>query len=97
MDYLKKNYEVIIVDSPPIGMVSDTYELLKFADLLILVVRQSKTYKAAFSGINSLYNEGKLKNPVVVFNDVNFRKYNYGYGRYSYNYNNKYYGKGYSQ
>jgi capsular exopolysaccharide synthesis family protein len=95
---LKKDFDIIIIDSPPIGLVSDTIEMLKYSEVNLIIVRQNKTHKAALSGINNLYHEGKLGNCAVVYNDINYSRlsysYNYGYGYgYSYGYG---YGYGYS-
>jgi capsular exopolysaccharide synthesis family protein len=92
---LKKQFDVIIIDTPPIGLVSDAMELLKFTDTNLLIVRQSVTYKAALQSVDEMFREGKIRNFVVVFNDVNFNKLNYGYGRYSYGGYGGYRGYGY--
>lgn len=94
---LKKQFDVIIIDTPPIGLVSDAMELLKFTDTNLLIVRQSVTYKAALQSVEEMFREGKIRNFVAVFNDVNFRKLNYGYGRYSYGGYGGYGYRGYSQ
>jgi capsular exopolysaccharide synthesis family protein len=93
---LKENYDYIIIDTPPIGLVSDSMELFKYTDYNILIVRQGITHKAALSMVNELYLEGKLKNFAVVFNDIELirrRKsiyggyvYGLGYGGYGYGY-----------
>lgn len=103
MDKLKREYEYIIVDTTPIGLVSDALELLKMTDFNLLVVRQGKTVKSALGTIDDLFREGKIKNIGILFNDVDFRKLDYGYGyRYGYTYRYGYYyrygygyGKGY--
>jgi capsular exopolysaccharide synthesis family protein len=93
--HLKSTFEYIIIDTAPIGLVSDAMELFKYSDYNILIVRQSVTHKAALSMINELYMEGKLKNFTVLFNDIEFKKrsnyyggylYGMGYGGYGYGY-----------
>lgn len=96
IDYLKINYDYIIIDTPPIGLVSDAMELLKYSDYNILIVRQGVTRKDALSMVNELYLDGKLKNFSVLFNDIELimkRKsiyggyvYGLGYGGYGYGY-----------
>ena len=86
---LKQHYDYIIIDTPPIGLVSDAFELLKFSDYNLLVVRQGKTIKSALASVTELYQSGKIKHIGILFNDVDFRKLEYGYG-YSYGYNYKY-------
>ena len=89
---LKKQYDIIVLDTPPIGLVSDALELLQYADFNMLVVRQGKTVKNALANVNDLYQDGKIKNIGIIFNDVDFRKLDYGYGyRYGYNYRYGYY------
>ena len=94
-----KDYDVVIIDSPPIGIVSDAIELTKYAQINIIIVRQGTTKKASLDVINKMYLEGKLLNPAVAFNDIDFsrtiygHKYGYG-GRYGYGYGYGY-GQGY--
>jgi capsular exopolysaccharide synthesis family protein len=96
MTYLKERYDYILIDTPPIGLVSDAMELFKYTDYNLLIVRQGITQKAALDMVNELYMEGKLKNFSVVFNDIELfrtRKsiyggyvYGMGYGGYGYGY-----------
>ncbi|MGK7394254.1 MAG: polysaccharide biosynthesis tyrosine autokinase [Candidatus Cyclobacteriaceae bacterium M3_2C_046] len=87
----RNEYEYIIIDTPPIGLVSDAMELLKYTDINFLIVRQGKTYKSALDSINEMYMDGKIKDFAVIFNDINFKKLSYGSG-YGYGYG---YGSGY--
>ncbi len=94
---IKKDYEMIIIDSPPIGIVSDALELSKYADINAVIVRQGTTKKSSIDVIDTMYREGKLINPATVFNDIDFSRtiygHKYGYGnRYGYGYG---YGYGY--
>jgi tyrosine-protein kinase Etk/Wzc len=80
---LKERYECIIVDSSPVGTVSDTYHLASLADTCILVVRQKLTYKDHFANtINDLKISG-IKSLSIVFNGVLNSSKNYGYGEKS--------------
>ncbi len=99
IEELKKEYEYIILDTPPIGLVSDALELLKVTDFNLLVVRQGRTVKSALSTVNELYREGKIRNMGILFNDIDYRKLDYGYSyRYGYNYRYGYYYRyGYGQ
>jgi capsular exopolysaccharide synthesis family protein len=98
MAFLKENYEYIIIDTAPIGLVSDAMELFKYADYNILIVRQQVTHKAALDMINELYVEGKLKNFTVLFNDIEVNKKRGGYyGGYLYGMGYSGYGYGYYQ
>ncbi len=86
MKRLRKDFEIIIIDSPPIGIVSDAVELTKYVDVNLIIVRQGKTRKVALESINQMYKEQKLQNPAVVFNDIDFKKLSYGYRSYGYGY-----------
>ena len=90
---IKEDYEVIIIDSPPIGIVSDALELSKYADINMIIIRQGSTKKSSVDVINTMYQESKIKNSATVLNDVDFSRTIYGH---KYGYGNKYgYGYGY--
>lgn len=83
---LKSRYDYIIVDTAPIGIVSDTYLLNRIADNFIFVTRQKYTPKEATELINEVYHENRLKGIGVVLNGTPATSgYGYGYG-YGYNY-----------
>lgn len=95
-EWLRKEFEVIIIDTAPVGMVSDAMTLGKFADSTLYLVRQGHTYKKQVTLIDELYRENKLPKVSIVINDVKLKPgYGYyGYGRYGYGYG--YVGKGQS-
>jgi capsular exopolysaccharide synthesis family protein len=98
IEHLKKHYEYIIIDTPPIGLVSDAMELFKYTDYNVLIVRQQVTHKTALDMINELYMEGKLKNFTVLFNDIELnRSRGSYYGGYLYGMGYSGYGYGYYQ
>lgn len=84
---LKKKYEYIIIDSAPIGIVSDTYHISTFADACILVVRQKVTLKFLLEETVKELQASDIKGLSVVMNDYGpeYNRYGYG-GKYSYNY-----------
>ena len=84
MEILKKNYDIIIVDTPPMGLVSDAYQLTKWSDTLLFVVRQDHTYKDIFKEIVTNFSDEGIKSVGILFNDMNNQKsrYGYGYGKY---------------
>jgi capsular exopolysaccharide synthesis family protein len=93
MKHLKETYEYIIIDTPPVGIVSDAIELLKYADASIYVVRQNYTQKGMLKMINEKYEKKEVKNMTIVLNDFNVKsKYGYEYG---YGYGHEKYGKYY--
>jgi capsular exopolysaccharide synthesis family protein len=80
---LKKEFDYIIVDSAPIGKVSDTYLLNRIVDNTVYVTRQNFTPREVTELINDIYEHKKLKNIGVVLNGVSHSAssgYGYGYG-----------------
>ncbi len=90
-DYLKQHFDVILIDTAPVGMVSDAMTLGKFAYCSLYIVRQGHTYKKQVALIDEFYRDGKLPKVSVVINDVKIKPgYGYyGYGRYGYGYGYK--------
>ena len=89
---LKKEYDFIIFDTPPIGLVSDAIVITKLSDLNFFILRQNYSKKDYLLQLNQLYEEQKIKNIVLIFNDVNEKKFGYSYGyNYGYSYGSGYY------
>ncbi|HEX5655214.1 MAG TPA: polysaccharide biosynthesis tyrosine autokinase [Chitinophagaceae bacterium] len=86
--WLRENYDVVIVDTAPVGMVSDAMTLGKFADCTLYLVRQGHTFKKQVALIDEFYQDNKLPKVSIVINDVKMKPgYGYyGYGRYGYGY-----------
>lgn len=86
--YLKQNFDVIIIDTAPVGMVSDAMSLSRYADATMYIVRHGYTFKKQVAMIEDFHNQGKLPKVSILMNDVNMRtSYGYyGYGRYGYGY-----------
>ncbi|MCR5821200.1 MAG: polysaccharide biosynthesis tyrosine autokinase [Bacteroidaceae bacterium] len=86
IEQLKDIYDYIILDTPPVGLVSDTYELARVVDLTFFVCRSEYSAKADFDIINKAQAEGKLPKINLVLNGLNLKnkKYGfyYGYGSY---------------
>jgi len=81
MKSLKEQYDYIILDTPPIGLVSDSLELIKYADSTIYVVRQGYSEKGMLKMINDKYRKQEISNISMVLNDFKVKsKYGYGYG-----------------
>ena len=77
----KKEYDYIVVDMAPVGMVSDTLMLAKYADATVYVVRANFLDKRMLHIPRMLYKERKLNNMALVLNDTPISKsYGYGYG-----------------
>lgn len=85
----REKYNYIIIDSAPVGLVSDSYLIGVYTDITLYVVRENSTPKTAVNFINMQHEESKLKNMYVILNDTELRNsYKYGYGK-SYGYNTK--------
>ncbi len=86
--WLKNNYDVVLIDTAPVGMVSDAMTLGKFADCSLYLVRQGHTFKKQVGLIDEFYKGGKLPKVSIIINDVKLKPgYGYyGYGRYGYGY-----------
>ena len=83
---LRENYDYVIFDTAPVGLVTDTLQIGLQADLTVFVCRADYTPKSSFGLINALAAEKKMPNPCIVINgiDMSRRKYGYyyGYGKY---------------
>lgn len=78
---LRKRYDYIVVDTAPVGLVSDTLTLSRIGDATIYVCRANYTTKTDIQYANSIYEEGRLKKMSIILNDTIVRKgYGYGYG-----------------
>jgi tyrosine-protein kinase Etk/Wzc len=86
--WLRNNFDVVITDTAPVGMVSDAMTLSKFADCTLYLVRQGHTFKKQVALIDEFYQENKLPKVSIIINDVKMKPgYGYyGYGRYGYGY-----------
>jgi tyrosine-protein kinase Etk/Wzc len=85
IDSLFLEYDYIMADNPPIGLVTDANNVFKKCDLSIYVVRSGYTKQQVISSINTLYKSKNYTNLSVIINDVNSHntygnKYGYGYG-----------------
>ncbi len=95
IEELQEMFDVVILDTAPIGIVSDALILSQYSTINLFIVRQSFTVKDQVRMFNALYHDGKIQHPAVIFNGVEYlKKYGYGYsaGGYSYGYS---YGQGY--
>lgn len=104
IETLKQHFDYVILDTAPIGMVTDTQLIARVADLSVYVCRADYTHKSHYVLINELKKEHKLPNLCTLLNGINMNKrqngYYYGYGKYGkygrYGYGKKY-GYGYGK
>ena len=97
MDLLKRTYDYVIIDTAPVGLVTDTLQVGRVSNLTVYVCRADNTPKENFELINTLHAENKLPNICVVVNGIDLSKkkygYYYGYGKYGRYAKYGYYGK----
>jgi Mrp family chromosome partitioning ATPase len=91
--HLREQYDYIVIDSPPVSQVADTLIINRVSDATVYVCRANYSSKNSLRYANELMEQGKLKNMLLVINDVkDFRHYDY---RYGYGYRRRYYRYGY--
>ncbi|AKD03921.1 polysaccharide biosynthesis tyrosine autokinase [Pontibacter korlensis] len=77
---LKDQYDYVVIDTPPIGYVSEYFVLMRHMDVNLYVVKHKYTNKDMLAQINELYNSKKVKDIYMIINDLNYDKtYEYGY------------------
>ena len=91
MEYAKDNFEIVIMDTAPVGLVSDALTLGAYADATIYLVRRGHTVRRLLGLIQELYITKKLPNIAILLNDVKleggyYGGYYGGYGYYGYGY-----------
>lgn len=83
---LREEYDFVLIDTAPVGLVTDTLQIARVADATIYMCRADYTPKSSFHLINALADEKKLPNMSIVINGIDMSKkkygYAYGYGRY---------------
>ena len=104
IETLKQNFDYVILDTAPVGMVTDTLLIGRVADLSVYVCRADYTRKAEFTLVNELAENDKLPKLCIAINGLDLQKrkygYYYGYGKYGkyYGYGKRYgYGYGYGE
>ena len=87
---LRKMYEFIIIDSPPVGLVSDAFLLNDYVSKTLYVAKAKFTKKRMIEDVNSIIKSSKLKNVSIILNGVSLQR-KYGYSSYGYGEHNGYY------
>ena len=86
IEILKEKYDYIMIDTAPVGLVTDTLQIARVTNVSVYMCRADYTPKASFAMINSLAKEERLPNMAMVLNGVDMSKrkysYYYGYGKY---------------
>ena len=95
---LNKMYDYIIIDTPPVGLVTDGVILMRYADINLYVVRHNYTKRNMLGSVNNLFKQNHIKNLNIIINDFEQTRslYGYGYDGYGYGYGYGYgsYGEG---
>jgi capsular exopolysaccharide synthesis family protein len=95
-EFIKKSlelYDFILIDTPPLALVTDAFVMSKFVDHTVFVMRQNYSPKEFVRSIDEYYRSGKIKNISILLNDIYKSGLGYGYGQgYTYQYG---YGYGY--
>jgi tyrosine-protein kinase Etk/Wzc len=80
---LKLGFDYVLLDTAPVGLVSDAYTLAPYIDALIYIVRYNFTQNTHVGIINAIFEKSKFNNPFIVLNDAKIEHfYGYGYGYY---------------
>ena len=92
--FIKKaidQFDFVIIDTPPLALVTDAFVISKFVDHTVFVLRQNYSPKAFIRSIDEYYQSGKLKNMSILLNDIYKSGLGYGYGQgYAYHYGYSY-------
>jgi Mrp family chromosome partitioning ATPase len=97
MEELKSNYDYIVLDTPPVGLVTDAVELSIYADVTLYLMRQNYTKKEMVNLLNNRVKREELSNVSIILNGFQ-NKAKYGYGRsYGYGYSYGNYSNGYHE
>lgn len=81
IEWLRSNFDEVLIDTPPVHLVTDGMIIAKYCDIHLYVIRQGYTYKSHLEYLKQLYQDKKLSNLYVVFNGVDMN------GRFNYNAN----------
>jgi len=93
IEALKKQYQYIIIDTAPVGLVTDAFILGRHSDAVMYIVRQEYTLKKQLDNITEIYKLGKFSNLCIILNDIKTggkygfgheyqKAYDYSYGNY---------------
>jgi capsular exopolysaccharide synthesis family protein len=80
IEELKQEYDIIIIDNPPVGIVSDGVKILNHADCSIYVFRANYSKRMFANKVRELLAEDKVKHLYTILNCVDLNKHSYGYG-----------------
>lgn len=79
--WLKENFRYVIIDSPPVGIVSDATQMMKYASEVLFVCRNNYTRKDVYTDVLNIFKSNRIENYDVIFNDMNIDKSKSGHYR----------------
>ncbi|HEX2920158.1 MAG TPA: polysaccharide biosynthesis tyrosine autokinase [Bacteroidales bacterium] len=79
--WLKNNFSYVIIDSPPMGIVAEATQLVKYSSHILLVCRNNYTRKDVYTDVLNIFRTNKIENFDVVFNDMSIDRSKYGHYR----------------
>jgi len=98
MDQLRHDFDYVILDTAPIGVISDSFLIIPYSDIQLYIARAGYSTKTCLKVLHQAVRDNRLSDPYIVLNGVNTTSGSYTYRRYGYYYsgNKSTYGYGYS-
>jgi capsular exopolysaccharide synthesis family protein len=81
IEKLIRDFKYVIIDSPPIGIVSEATQIMKYASEILFVCRNNYTRKDVYTDVLNVFKTNRIENYDVVFNDMNIDRSKYGHYR----------------
>lgn len=99
MDQLRHDFDIVILDTAPIGMISDTFIIIPYSDIQLYVTRASYSTKSSLKVLHQAVRDNRLHDPYIVLNGVDITSGSYSYRKYGYYYHtsSQTYGYGYAK
>ena len=98
MDQLRHDFDIVILDTAPIGVISDTFIIIPYSDIQLYVTRASYSTKSSLKVLHQAVRDNRLSDPYIVLNGVDITSGSYSYRKYGHYYHtgNHTYGYGYA-
>ena len=94
MEYAKQHFDYVIIDTPPIGLISDALVLMKHADVSLFVLNTKFASKESIQNVHDIVNMNRLQHFGFILNGVKRKRSKYYYNKYAYGYYGSSYGYG---
>jgi tyrosine-protein kinase Etk/Wzc len=85
-DYGKEHYHYVIVDTPPVGLISDALVMMSLSDITLFVINTKFSYRESISNAHEIVSTNKVGNFGFILNGIKRKKSKYYYNRYAYGY-----------